>query len=101
MPDKIRGSERTQRSREISAIKKQGRNGRGRGVPLPGLWAARAAAGLTQRELAMLVGSSQGTVTAPELTSRGCYPKTLRRLCSALKVEPADLLSAEAAEDLP
>jgi DNA-binding Xre family transcriptional regulator len=101
MPDKIRGSERTQRSREISAIKKQGRNGRGRGVPLPGLWAARAAAGLTQRELAMLVGSSQGTITSLELMSRGAYPKTLRRLCSALKVEPIDLLRAEATEDLP
>jgi DNA-binding Xre family transcriptional regulator len=100
MPDKIRGSERTQRSREISAIKKQGRNGRGRGVPLPGLWAARAAAGLTQRELAMLVGSSQGTITSLELMSRGAYPKTLRRLCSALKVEPIDLLRAEATEDL-
>ena len=99
MPDNRGGSERTQRSREISAIKKQGRNRRGRGVPLPGLWACRTAAGLSQRELAMLVGSSQGTITALELTSRGCYPKTLRRLCSALKVEPVDLLCAEAAEE--
>ena len=101
MPDKIRGSGRTERSREISAIKKQDRNRRGRGVPLPGLWACRTAAGLTQRELAMLVGSSQGTINALELMNRGAYPKTLRRLCSALKVVPADLLSAEAAEDLP
>src|SRR5215211_1741408 len=97
MPDKRGGSER---SREISAIKKEGRNRRGRGVPLPGLWACRTAAGLTQRELAMLVGSSQGTITSLELMSRGAYPKTLRHLCSALKVEPVDLLCAEAAEDL-
>ena len=27
--------------------------------------------------------------------SRGAYPKTLRRLCAALKVEPVDLLCAE------
>ena len=100
MSDKIRGSERTERSREISAIKKQGRDRRGRGVPLPGLWAARTAAGLTQRELAMLVGSSQGTITSLELMSRGAYPKTLRRLCSALKVEPIDLLREEATEEL-
>ncbi len=59
MSDKRRGSER---SREISAIKKQGRNRRGCGVPLPGLWPCRTATGLTQRELAMLVGTSQGTI---------------------------------------
>jgi len=97
MSDKRGGSER---SREISAIKKLGRNRPGRGVGLPGLWACRTAAGLTQRELAMLVGSSQGTITSLELMSRGAYPKTLRRLCAALKVEPVDLLCAEAAEDL-
>jgi DNA-binding Xre family transcriptional regulator len=97
MSDKRRGSER---SREISAIKKQGRNRHGRGVPLPGLWACRTATGLTQRELAMLVGTSQGTITSLEDMSRGAYPKTLRRLCAALKVEPVDLLCAEAAEDL-
>jgi len=97
MSDKRGGSER---SREISAIKKQGRNGRGRGTPLPGLWACRTATGLTQRELAMLVGTSQGTITSLEHMSRGCYPTTLRRLCAALKVEPVDLLCAEAAEEL-
>ena len=36
MPDKIRGSERTERSREISAIKKQGRNRRGAEFRYPG-----------------------------------------------------------------
>jgi DNA-binding XRE family transcriptional regulator len=96
MSDKRRGSER---SREISAIKKQGRNRRGRGVPLPGLWACRTATGLTQRELAMLVGSSQGTITSLEHMSRGAYPKTTRRLAAALKVEPVDLLCAEATEE--
>ena len=72
MSDQRRDSER---SREISAIKKQGRKRRGRGVPLPGLWACRTAAGLTQRELAMLVGSSQGTITSLEHMSRGAYPE--------------------------
>jgi DNA-binding Xre family transcriptional regulator len=96
MSDNRRASER---SREISVIKKQGRNRHGRGVPLPGLWACRTAAGLTQREQAMLVGTSQGTITSLEHMSRGAYPKTIRRLCAALKVEPVDLLCAEATEE--
>ena len=96
MPDKRRGSER---GREIAAIMKQGRNRQGRGVPLPGLWACRMAAGLTQRELAMLVRASQGTVTSLENQERGAYPMTVKRLCAALGVWPADLLCAGDEED--
>jgi DNA-binding Xre family transcriptional regulator len=47
----------------------------------------------------MLVGASQGTITSLEHMSRGAYPKTLRRLCAALKVEPVDLLCAEPTEE--
>ena len=65
----------------------------------PGFGPAGPRAGLTQRELAMLVGTSQGTITSLEHMSRGAYPTTLRRLCAALKVEPVDLLCAEATEE--
>ena len=55
--------ERTERHRQIRAIKKEARslNG-GRSYLLQGLWACRQAAGLTQRQLAEMLGSSQTTV---------------------------------------
>ncbi len=96
MSDKRRGPKQ---SREIAAIKKQGRNRQGRGAPLPGLWACRIAAGLTQRELAMLVRTSQGTITSLENQERGAYPATIKRLCATLDVWPADLLCAGDEED--
>jgi DNA-binding XRE family transcriptional regulator len=86
--------------RQVEAVKKLGRIANGRGLHLPGLWACRMAAGLTQRELAERVGTNQGTIHDLERMSRGAYPKTMRRLCVALEVEAADLLCAEAAEDL-
>ena len=92
-----RGSER---SRGIEIVKRQGRTHHGRGVPLPGLWACRITAGLTQRELAMLVGTSQGTITSLETLERGAYPRTVKRLCAVLDVEPSDLLTAESTEQL-
>ena len=74
------------------------RGPKGRGVYLPGLWSCRVAAGLTQRELAGLIGSYQSTICALEAQSRGAYPTTLKRLCEALEVEPAELLCPEAPE---
>lgn len=73
----------------------QRRGPRGRGVYLPGLWSKRVCAGLTQRELAGLIGSYQSTICALESQNRGAYPKTLRRLCEALGAEPADLLTVQ------
>jgi len=96
MSNKRRNSER---SKEVAAIKKQGRNRHGRGVPLPGLWACRVAAGLTQRELAMLVKTSQGTITSLENQERGAYPRTINRLCATLGVRPVDLFCADATEE--
>jgi transcriptional regulator with XRE-family HTH domain len=64
-------------------------------VYLPGLWSARVCAGLTQRELAGIIGSYQSTICALESQTRGAYPRTLRRLCEALGTEPADLLTAK------
>ena len=63
-----------------------------RGAYLPGLRFCRTLAALTQRELAEMVGSSAGTVSDLENGRRKAFPRTVRRLCAALGVEPADLI---------
>ena len=65
----------------------------GRSIPLPGLKAARQKAGLTQSELAELAGVARGTVHRLETLERGCYPRTLRKLATALEVAPARVVS--------
>ena len=84
--------------RQVDAVKRLGRNTNSRGLHLPGLWACRMAAGLTQRDLALAIGSNQATIHELERSLRSAYPKTVRKLCEALNVEPADLLCAEASE---
>jgi transcriptional regulator with XRE-family HTH domain len=69
-----------------------------RGAFLPGLWAARTTAALSQRELAERIGTSQGTIHNLERLGRGAYPKTIRRLSETLGVDPADLLCVETPE---
>jgi DNA-binding XRE family transcriptional regulator len=59
-----------------------------RGLLLPGLRAARIAEGLSQRDLAKMIGASQRTIRELENQSRGAYPKTIRRLSTALKLKP-------------
>jgi ribosome-binding protein aMBF1 (putative translation factor) len=89
-----------ERRRQISAIKKVARslNG-GRSYLLQGrVWACRQAAGLTQRQLAETMGSSQTTVRKLERLSRGAYPKTIRRLCEVLGLIPQDLLCGDSDE---
>jgi len=88
-----------ERRRQVEAVKRLGRDANGRGLHLPGLWACRMAAGLTQRDLALAIGSNQATIHELERLLRGAYPKTIRSLCAALLVEPADLLCAEATEE--
>ena len=88
-----------ERRRQVEAVKRHGRDANGRGLHLPGLWACRMAAGLTQRDLATAIGSNQATIHELERSLRGAYPKTIRSLCVALLVEPADLLCAEATEE--
>jgi DNA-binding Xre family transcriptional regulator len=82
-----------ERHRQVAAIKREARslNG-GRSYLLRGLWACRQAAGLTQRQLAGMMGSSQTTVRKLERQSRGAYPQTIQRLCKVLRVTPEDLL---------
>jgi transcriptional regulator with XRE-family HTH domain len=63
-----------------------------RSTPLPGLAAHRRQRGLTQRQLGELAGVAHTTVQKLESLRRGAYPQTLRKLASALRVEPKDLL---------
>jgi DNA-binding Xre family transcriptional regulator len=83
-----------QRRRPKGAAQRLGRGPRRRGVFLPGLWSVSVCAGLTQRELAGLIGSYPSTICALESQTRGAYPRTLRRLCEALGAEPTDLMTS-------
>jgi transcriptional regulator with XRE-family HTH domain len=65
---------------------------RSRSILLPALAAHRRQRGLTQRQLGELAGVAHTTVQRLESLSRGAYPQTLRKLATALKVEPKDLL---------
>lgn len=66
-----------------------------RSTPLPGLTMHRRRRGLTQRQLGKLAGVAHTTVQQLESLSRGAYPQTVRKLASALGVEPADLVSGD------
>ena len=63
-----------------------------RSTSLPGLAAHRRRRGLTQRQLGELAGVAHTTVQQLESLKRGAYPQTLRKLATALRVEPKDLL---------
>jgi transcriptional regulator with XRE-family HTH domain len=65
---------------------------RSRSTQLPGLAAHRRRRGLTQRQLGELAGVAHTTVQRLEALNRGAYPQTLRKLATALRVEPKDLL---------
>src|SRR4051812_6547894 len=85
--------ERTERHRQVRAIKKEARSlNDGRSYLLQGLRACRLAAGLTQRQLAEMIGSNQTTVRQLEREYRGAYTFTINKLCRALEVTPEDLL---------
>jgi transcriptional regulator with XRE-family HTH domain len=63
-----------------------------RSTQLPALAAHRRRQGLTQRQLGELAGVAHTTVQRLESLKRGAYPQTLRKLATALRVEPKDLL---------
>jgi transcriptional regulator with XRE-family HTH domain len=63
-----------------------------RSTPLPGLAAHRRRRGLTQRQLGELAGVAHTTVQNLESLKRGAYPQSVRKLATALGVEPKDLL---------
>jgi DNA-binding Xre family transcriptional regulator len=91
----VSDEERAERRREVNRIKGDWaiRNGR-KGINLGGLKARRLEAGLSQRELARMVGTNQTTIHQLEekYGGRKAYPKTIRKLCQALGVRPADLI---------
>ena len=65
---------------------------RSRSTPLSALAAHRRRRGLTQRQLGELASVAHTTVQNLESLNRGAYPQTLRKLATALGVEPKDLL---------
>jgi transcriptional regulator with XRE-family HTH domain len=71
---------------------------RSRSTLLPALAAHRRKKGLTQRQLGELAGVAHTTVQKLESLSRGAYPKTLRKLATALGVAPEELLHGESTE---
>jgi DNA-binding Xre family transcriptional regulator len=88
-----------ERHHQVAIIKGAAKSANdGRSYLLKGLWACRLAAGLTQRQLAEVMGSSQATVGQLERQQRGAYLKTIARLCDALGVAPEDLLSGHSPE---
>ena len=71
---------------------------RSRSTPLLGLATHRRRRGLTQRQLGELAGVAHTTVQQLESLSRGAYPKTLRKVATALGVAPEDLLHGESTQ---
>jgi transcriptional regulator with XRE-family HTH domain len=67
----------------------------GRATPLPGLITHRRQRGLTQRQLGELAGVAHTTVQQLESLRRGAYPQTLRKLATALGVEPQALVGGD------
>jgi transcriptional regulator with XRE-family HTH domain len=68
---------------------------RARSTPLPDLAKHRRRRGLTQRQLGELAGVAHTTVQRLESLERGAYPQTLRKLASALGVEPGALVGGD------
>jgi len=71
---------------------------RSRSTLLPGLAAHRRRRGLTQRQLGELAGVAHTTVQKLETLQRGAYPKTLRKVATALGVAPEELLQGESTQ---
>jgi transcriptional regulator with XRE-family HTH domain len=65
---------------------------RNRSIHLPYLRELRQRKGLSQKELGDLARLSPGTVYRVENGLRGAYPGTVRKLATALEVDPEELL---------
>jgi transcriptional regulator with XRE-family HTH domain len=68
---------------------------RHRSTPLPNLATHRRRRGLTQRQLGELAGVAHTTVQRLESLNRGAYPRTLRKLATALGVVPEALVGGD------
>ena len=85
---------KSERRREVQLIKRViGPDQGGRGAYLPGLWACRLAAGVSQAKLAELAGTGRGTIRCLERQNRRAHATTVCKLSAALGVEPIDLLT--------
>jgi transcriptional regulator with XRE-family HTH domain len=71
---------------------------RSRSTPLPALAAHRRRRGLTQRQLGELAGVAHTTVQQLETLQRGAYPKTLRKVATALGVAPEELIHGKSTQ---
>jgi transcriptional regulator with XRE-family HTH domain len=81
--------------KEASATRRVAMTERPRSILLLALAMHRRRHGLTQRELGELAGVAHTTVQRLESMSRGAYPQTLRKLATALGIEPEDLVGGE------
>ena len=62
-------------------------------VSLPRLREVRARRALSQRELSKLAGVSRVTIVRLEAGGHDPFPTTVRKLASALDVDPAELMA--------
>jgi transcriptional regulator with XRE-family HTH domain len=86
---------RLERRAQVNRIKAEAVYlGGGQTVRLQGLRDHREAAGLSEQQLAKMIGTNQRTIMElePRHALRGAYLFTVRRLCEALKTSPADLI---------
>ena len=91
----VSDEERAERRREVNRIKGDRAIRRtSSAIKLGGLKARRLEAGLSQEELARMIGTNLTTIRELEKKYGGryAYPKTIRKLCQALGVRPADLI---------
>jgi transcriptional regulator with XRE-family HTH domain len=91
--------EKIERRRQVNRIKRRRYYVGSGAVLLRGLRNCRTSAGLTQRQLAAMIGTNQATIAQLEKgTYRGAYMRTVKKLCRALGVSPADLICSGSVE---
>ena len=90
----VSDEERAERRREVNRIKgDRALRYSTSAINLGGLKARRLEAGLSQEELARMIGTNLTTIRELEKRAgRSAYAKTVRKLCQALGVRPADLI---------
>jgi DNA-binding Xre family transcriptional regulator len=92
----VSDEERAKRRREVNRIKSDWRlRSSHKGIRLGGLKAHRLEAGLSEEELARMIGTNLTTIRQLENGRRSAYKKTIRKLCQVLGVRPADLICSE------
>ena len=89
----VSDEERAERRREVNRIKRdRAIRYTCKAIKPGGLKARRLEAGLSQEELARMISTNLTTIRQLERGGRFAYAKTVRKLCQALGVRPADLI---------